>query len=157
MKNLKFQTILFLITGLLIASANVQAQRGNAGWEQNSNYGRLFNPKTIEIISGTVEAVETISLDAKMSTGIHLKVKTESGVISVHLGPSWYLDNQEIQIEKGDKITVTGSKIEYRNSPAVIAVEVEKGENILRLRDESGFPVWSGWQNKGKGKRKNFN
>ena len=157
MKNLKFKTILFLITGLLIASTNVHAQRGNNGWGQNSNYGRLFNTNTIETISGTVEAVEIISLDTNMPTGIHLKVKTKSEVVSVHLGPSWYLDNQEIRFEKGDKITITGSKITYQNAPAVIAAEVEKGDDILLLRDKAGYPVWSGWRKKGIGRGRNSN
>ncbi|MFA5300091.1 MAG: hypothetical protein WC389_18040 [Lutibacter sp.] len=157
MKNLKFKTILLLITGLLIASTNVYAQRGYNGWGQNSNYGRLFNTKTIETISGTVEAVEIISMDTKMPTGIHLKVKTKSEIISVHLGPSWYLDNQEIQFEKGDKITVTGSRISYQNSPAVIAAEVVKGDHILHLRNKAGYPVWNGWRKKGIGKRRNSN
>ncbi|MGB3344208.1 MAG: hypothetical protein WBA61_09865 [Aequorivita sp.] len=155
MKNLKSQTILLLITGLLIASTNVNAQRGNNGWGQNSNYGRLFNANTMETISGTVEAVETISMDTKMSTGIHLKVKTKSLTVSVHLGPSWYLDNQDIQFEKGDKITVTGSRISYQNAPAIIAVEIVKGDDVLLLRDKTGFPVWSGWRKKGMGKRRN--
>lgn len=155
MKNLKFQTILLLITGLLIASTNVNAQKGNNGWGQNSNYGRLFNANTIETISGTVEAVEFISMDTKMSTGIHLEVKTKTQTISVHLGPSWYLDNQDIQFQKGDEITVTGSRISYQNAPAIIAVEIEKGDDVLLLRDKTGYPVWSGWRKKGMGKGRN--
>ncbi len=90
-----------------------------------------------------------------MSTGIHLKVKTKSETIAVHLGPSWYLDNQEIQFKEGDEITITGSKINYQNAPAIIAVEIVKGDDVLLLRDKTGFPVWSGWRNKGMGKRRN--
>lgn len=146
-----------MIIGLLIASTNVNAQRGNKGWGQDSNYGRLFNASTVETINGTVEAVEFISMDTKTSTGIHLAVKTKSQTISVHLGPSWYLDNQEIQFEKGDEITVTGSRISYQNAPAIIAVEIEKGDDILLLRDKAGYPVWSGWRKKGKRKKRNNN
>lgn len=155
MKNPKFQTILLLITGLLFASTHVNAQRGNDGWGQNSNYGRMFNANTVETLGGTVEAVETISMGTKMATGIHLKVKAKNETVSVHLGPSWYLDNQDIQFKKGDNITVTGSRISYQNAPAIIAVEIEKGDDVLLLRDETGYPVWSGWRKKGMGKRRN--
>lgn len=30
--------------------------------------------------------------------------------------------------------------------PAVIAVEVRKGDRTLTLRDASGIPVWAGWR-----------
>jgi len=30
--------------------------------------------------------------------------------------------------------------------PAVIAAEVKKGDIVLKLRDDNGIPVWSGWR-----------
>jgi hypothetical protein len=30
--------------------------------------------------------------------------------------------------------------------PALIAAKVKKGDERLRLRDESGVPVWTGWR-----------
>jgi len=79
-----------------------------------------------------------------MSYGIHLKVKTDTETISVHLGPAWFIERQDISIEKGDTIEVKGSKITFNGAPAVIAAAVEKEEQELRLRDDNGFPVWAG-------------
>jgi hypothetical protein len=31
-------------------------------------------------------------------------------------------------------------------NPAIIATEVKKGDEVLKLRDDAGFPVWSGWR-----------
>ena len=73
-------------------------------------------------------------------------VKTDKEEISVHLGPGWYIENQEIRIEPKDKISVKGSRITINGNPAIVAAEVMKGDQILKLRDESGFPVWSGWR-----------
>jgi hypothetical protein len=37
-----------------------------------------------------------------------------------------------------------GSRITYEGKPAIIAAEVKKGDEVLRLRDEKGIPVWAG-------------
>ncbi len=81
-----------------------------------------------------------------MSAGIHMNVKTDKETVSVHLGPSWYLENQDLKIEPKDKVEVKGSRITFEGKPAIIADEVRKGDEVLKLRDDAGFPVWSGWR-----------
>ena len=66
--------------------------------------------------------------------------------VSVHLGPGWYIENQDIKLEPKDRVEVKGSLINFGGKPAIIAAEVTKGEQMLKLRDENGFPVWSGWR-----------
>ena len=81
-----------------------------------------------------------------MNPGIHAVVKTDEEMISVHLGPEWYIENQDISINPKDKIEVKGSRITFEGKPAIIAAEVKKGDEVLTLRDASGFPAWSGWR-----------
>jgi hypothetical protein len=81
-----------------------------------------------------------------MSYGVHLVVKTEKETISVHLGPGWYIENQDVKIAPKDRITVKGSRIMFEGKPAIIAAEVKKDDEVLTLRDASGFPAWSGWR-----------
>jgi hypothetical protein len=81
-----------------------------------------------------------------MSSGVHLMVKTGQETISVHLGPAWYIQRQDIKIAPGDKVEITGSRITYQGKPAILAAEAKKGDEILKLRDENGLPVWSGWR-----------
>ena len=52
----------------------------------------------------------------------------------------------DTKIEKGDKVVVKGSRVTMMDAPAIIAGEVKKGDSVLRLRDENGFPVWAGWR-----------
>lgn len=89
-----------------------------------------------------------------MSHGLHVMVKTNTETISVHLGPKWYLDDQQLQFKKDDEVSVTGSRITYQNEPAIITTEIGKNETTLQLRDNNGYPVWSGQRKKGKGKRR---
>ncbi|MCI4625254.1 MAG: hypothetical protein L3V56_04755 [Candidatus Magnetoovum sp. WYHC-5] len=114
------------------------------GWGLKSDYQRMYNTQTVVSIKGTVEAVEQITPMGGMSYGYHLKVKTDSETVSVHLGPAWFIERQEVKIKNGDTVDITGSKVTVNNAPAVIAAEVKKGDAVLKLRDSSGIPLWAG-------------
>ncbi len=120
--------------------------RGGGGWGMNSQYGRMYDPRTVETISGEVERVDMITPMQGMSGGVHLIVKTDKGTVSVHLGPAWYLENQDVKILPKDSVAITGSRITFDGKPAIIAKEVKKGDEVLSLRDDNGYPVWSGWR-----------
>lgn len=128
------------------ASAFAAPRMGMGGWGMGTKYGRMYNPQTVETISGEVVKVEKITPMKGMSSGIHILVKTDTGEISVHLGPSWYMDKQDTKIAVGDKVEVKGSKVEYSGKPAIIAAEVQKGDEVLKLRDDNGYPAWAGWR-----------
>jgi hypothetical protein len=81
-----------------------------------------------------------------MSPGVHLLVDTGKERLSVHVGPEWYIERQDVPLEPGDAIEVKGSRITFEGKPALVAAEVRKGADVLRLRDEDGFPAWSGWR-----------
>jgi hypothetical protein len=106
----------------------------------------MYDPKSVEIISGEVIAVEKITPSAGMSYGVHATLQTEKETISVHLGPGWYIENQDVKIEPKDRIEVKGSRVTFAGKPAIIAAEVKKGDELLKLRDQGGFPVWAGWR-----------
>lgn len=120
--------------------------RGSGGWGPGTPYYRMYDPKVLETISGEVTSVDRITPNKGMAAGIHMIVKTEKETISVHLGPSWYLENQDVKIEPKDKVEVKGSRTTFAGKPAIIAAEVRKGDDVLKLRDDNGFPVWSGWR-----------
>ncbi len=120
--------------------------RGSGGWGPGSQYGRMYDPKTIESITGTVEKIEKTAFGKGMSSGIHLILKTDKETIAIHLGPSWYIENQDIKILPGDKVDIKGSRVTFQGKPAIIAAEVKKGDEVLQLRDENGFPAWAGWR-----------
>lgn len=144
---------------LLLLPISGIAQRGSGGWCTQNNYNRQFNTKTIEELKGSVVKVERITPETGMSAGIHLILKTEKNeTIPVHLGPAWYVENQEIQLVAGDVITVKGSRITYQAAPAIIAMTISKGAQILTLRDKNGNPGWNAWRqgkNRGRGRMNN--
>ncbi len=139
-------TVLALIGFLGVPQTYSQGgpRRGGRGWGPGSPYGRMYDTNTVETIKGEVVSVDRFTPRRGMSSGVHLQVKTTTETISVHLGPSWYLDSQEPKIAAKDNIEVKGSRITFDGKPAIIAAEVTKGDKILKLRDENGFPAWAG-------------
>jgi CBS domain containing-hemolysin-like protein len=120
--------------------------KGSGGWGMGSQYQGMYDPKAVETLSGEVIKVDKITPMKGMHYGVHVQLKTEKETLSVHLGPGWYIERLDTKIEKGDKIEVKGARVSFANKPAIIAAEIKKGDNILKLRDENGIPVWAGWR-----------
>lgn len=106
--------------------------------------GRRYNTKTVETIKGKVLRLGYFTSRHRMSHGVHLQLQTTNEVIPIHLGPSWYLENQEIEIKASDTLKIVGSRISFDGQPAIIAAQITKGETTVKLRDKNGFPMWSG-------------
>lgn len=104
--------------------------------------GRNYDPATVTTVSGTVEAVERGPRGG--GQGVHVQLKTADGMVDVHLGPVWFLDEQKLTVAKGDALVITGSKRESGARSFVIAKEVQKGETSVTLRDDRGVPRWAG-------------
>ena len=135
-----------LFTASLALAQPWKGFRGSGNWGMGTPYQRMYNPATVETISGTVESVDKITPMRGMYYGIHLQLKTDKETIAVHLGPGWYIERLDTKIEKGDNIQVKGSRVTMMGKPAIIAAEVKKGDSVLKLRDENGFPMWAGWR-----------
>ncbi|MFO7604850.1 MAG: hypothetical protein R6W72_00915 [Desulfurivibrionaceae bacterium] len=138
---------MFALLVFSVAESSGQRMGRGGGWGMGGSYGRMYDPATVETISGEVVEVGQVIPRKGMSPGVHLGLRGVDGkMISVHLGPAWFIENQEIVIEPGDKVEVKGSRIIFDGQPAIIAQEVGMGEDVLKLRDGNGYPVWRGWR-----------
>ncbi len=148
----KIVWISIVIPVFLIASASFaqawRGWRGSGGWGAGSAYQRMYDPQTVETVKGTIESVQKFTPMHGMYSGIHLMVKTEKETISVHLGPEWYIERQDMKFSKGDSVQVTGSRLTFDGKPAIIAQEVKKDGGTLVLRNKAGIPEWAGWRMK---------
>src|SRR4030042_933202 len=145
MKKLGILGLVCLLGRIVASGALSRAGRGQgAGWGAGDAYIRMYNSKTIETLSGEVVSVDKFTPGRGMSYGVHFTLKTDKETIPVHLGPSWYVEKQAVTIAAGDKVEVTGSRITYQDQPTIIAGEVKKGGQVLKLRDAAGVPVWAG-------------
>ena len=102
----------------------------------------VYNPATEVTMNGSVEEVKPVS-GPQGRAGIHLGLKIDQEIIEVHVGPSWFLTQNKISFDKGDRIEVTGSKVKFENGDVLIAREIKKGEKTITLRNAQGIPAWS--------------
>ncbi len=147
---MKIQILIMLMVIVFASASESIAQRGmgrgSRGWGSGNEYCLTYKPDTVVTISGEVISVEKTVPRKGMFYGVHLMVKTGEETVSVHLGPGWYIEGQEITFEPEDKLEITGSKVTFDGKQVIIASEVKKGDEVLKLRDGNGIPAWSGWR-----------
>jgi hypothetical protein len=120
---------------LIIAAIARPAQRGHMTMGH-------YDPATEVTIQGTVDKINRMA-NANMPVGIHLVLKTANEAVEVHLGPAPFVE-KTMTLKEGDAIQILGSKVTMMGRTVVIAREVKKGDDTLKLRDGRGVPLWSG-------------
>jgi hypothetical protein len=107
---------------------------------------RMYDPKTVETVTGTVVKVEHAGHGGPHgvhgAAGVQLLLKTDTQQIAVRLGPAWYVDKQSVKVAAHDTISVRGSRIVYAGKPAIVAAQVKKGDQVMNLRRDNGVPLW---------------
>ena len=110
MRSLVIIFATLVVGSLILAPGSTAQRRGMTG-------DRMYNPQTVETISGVVVSVGKFGGIKGMSQGIHAVIKTDTETISVHLGPAWFIDNQETKISPNDRVEVKGSRITLKANP----------------------------------------
>jgi hypothetical protein len=141
MKSKKLILFIILIA-LSAADAYSQVARG-----PDSNDNMVYAVNKVETIPGQVRSIENIYSLNNTSYDIQMIIYTVNGDISVHLGPTSYLVDQNLKISVNDNVIVTGSRMNYLGNFAIIAKDVTKDGQVLKLRDENGNPLWLGKAN----------
>ena len=144
--GLLLSMLLTMVCATTAFTAPWRGWRGSGGWGPQGVSSDIYNPATVESLSGEVLAVERVIPPNGLGAGIHLKLKTEKEIVSVHLGPAWYIERFMAPVEKGDTIEVKGSRVTITGKPAIIAADVKKGDALLNFRDDRGMPAWNGWR-----------
>jgi hypothetical protein len=148
MKKVVFALALLFVGVISLQDAFAQSGftwRVSGGWGMGMPYDKMFNPQTIETRSGEVSAVERIRPFKDIDEGVQIMLLTsQEGVIPVQLGPAWFIERQDIKIERKDRIEVTGSRASINGQPVIVASRIKKGDQVLVLRGKDGWPAWSG-------------
>jgi hypothetical protein len=115
----------------------------------------VYDPATVVTVVGTVQTVQEHQCSLGWSEsgvpkipltswlGTRALLRTQYGMLDVHIGPAFYLKEHHFALNKGDRIEVTGSKFARELPVLVIAREIKKGVTYLELRDRAGAPLWT--------------
>jgi DNA/RNA endonuclease YhcR with UshA esterase domain len=94
-------------------------------------------------IKGVVEEVKDFKCPASGGMGAHLVVKTDKGLVTVHLALSKFLSEYGFAFAKGDEVQIVGVKAKVGDDEnAILARQIERGNQTFTFRDKSGKPLW---------------
>jgi hypothetical protein len=145
----KMKTKIFILFTSLIISFFFNCTYSQSGLNPGIDYNSIYDLKTVEITGGTVTSVDKVYSDKNNTNyGVHITLYSGNIQIPVQLGPVWYIENQDVLINAGDYVTVTGSRVIYKNEQVIIAKEVTKEDKVLMLRDSNGYPLWAAMPNR---------
>lgn len=74
-------------------------------------------------------------------------LKSSKRTYQLHTGPWWYFEESGIELKKGDRIEVTGSKTYDREGTLVLIIYDLKHmgkEKVFQFRDSNMRPLWRG-------------
>ncbi len=128
MRNFISATLIVAATALLGAQSEAKYDRANE-----------------KAYTGTIKTV--VSFQAPDgSVGVHFDLKTDDGkIVSVHVGPAIYVGMQNFFFFAEDKVTIIGTKTTFDDNLFITARSIQKGSQMLVLRDDAGKPKWTGF------------
>jgi hypothetical protein len=126
---------LLLIVAFAVVTAVAQRGMGPGGMGQGPGF--KYDPSAETKLTGTIEEIKTMGACAT-----HLVVKTDAGNTDVALGPTKFLKDQGLELNKGDQVEVTGVKTTMRRGDIFITRQITIAGKTINLRDEKGLPAW---------------
>lgn len=101
-----------------------------------------YNASNEVTVQGAVQDVQEFYCPISGDEGTHLMLRTEDGVLQVHVAPRRFLRGNNLSFSKGDEIQVVGSRVIYEGHDALIARTVVRGSQTMAFRKPNGKPVW---------------
>ena len=94
-------------------------------------------------IKGVVQEVKDFECPVSRGMGAHLVVKTDKGLVTVHLALSKFLSDYGFNFAKGDEVVITGVKAKVGDDEnSILARKIDRGNQTFTFRDKEGKPLW---------------
>ena len=131
MRMLKILTVIaFVLVVVLILGNGVKKRAPN------------YNAATEVKVEGVVVDVQQFWCPINGDEGTHLMLKTDAGILQVHVAPRRFLHGNGVSFSKGDQIAVVGSTVTYEGHDAMIARKITRGDQTYAFRQPDGTPLW---------------
>jgi len=101
-----------------------------------------YNAATEVKVEGVVQEVKQFWCPINGDEGTHLMLKTDTGILEVHVAPVRFLQGNGVSFSKGDQVSVVGSNIVYEGHDAMIARKITRGDQTFAFRQPDGRPLW---------------
>src|SRR5579862_6112530 len=136
----------FFFGGLIASSlafGQAVVNSGDASYNADSPYNRLYNTRTVFTFKGKVTGKQIAPPMRQMGNAVTIIVKATNGKTwQVDVGPEWYINNQHTKIDVKDAVTVTGSLVTIDRHDVILAEQIVRKKEVLALRRPMGRPYW---------------
>jgi hypothetical protein len=137
-----------IIAIMLIASGTAMAEgpQDMGGWEKDSPYNKLYDPRELDSFKGYVKKIFTVVPMPGMAPATAILVEeAEDSVNLVQVCPEWFAGPQDIGIRRGDRVNVKGVWAEIDGEFVFMAAKIKKGDFFeFKVRVTSdGTPFWT--------------
>ena len=131
MKTLKIIAVVAFVLVMILILGNGPKQRAPQ-----------YNVATEVKVQGVVQEVRQFWCPVNGDEGTHLMLKTDSGILEVHVAPLRFLQGNGVSFSTGDQIEVVGSTVIYEGHDAMIARKITRGDQTFAFRQPNGRPLW---------------
>ena len=146
MKRLSILLLLVCAAGvcLTVQARQITRLRGSGGWGADTRYEQQFDNFNLTTVTGTVVHMDTVTPSREMTApAVRLMMNIGGRDIPVHLGPMWYIMNQDVNFPRGESLEVRGFRANFEGSEFIMPVELRSRDRIFRFRDDDGNPFWN--------------
>ena len=139
--------VLLTVFALRPGVVGAEEKSGIEGWEKDSAYNKYYNLDEWDNFKGEAVGFQKVTPLPGMSPGVALLVKDRDSneVVTVHLGPSSFVNPNSISLRKGDRVNVKGVWAEIGGQEVFMAAKIKKGDDYeykVRLTKD-GTPFWT--------------
>jgi len=112
-------------------------------WAETPASAPKYNLADEVTIKGVVQEVKDFQCPVSGGMGAHLIIKTDKGLVTVHLALSKFLSDYGFGFAKGDEVAVIGVRAKVGDDEnAILARQIERGNQTFTFRDKAGKPLW---------------
>ena len=144
-KMLFFFTVLIFLSTFTFSPLYAGSEKEMKGWGNDDEYNKLYNPRELDKLRGTVLKFKKVKPLPGMSKATVLVLDDDGDKIDVHLCPVWFATAKDTGIKRGDRVKIKGSWAEIDGEDVFLASKVKKGEYYefkVRLTKD-GTPFWN--------------
>ena len=102
-----------------------------------------YDPAAEATFKGTVEEAKDRQCPVSGGMGSHLILRlSPSKTIEVHLATTKFVKTYDLVFNKGDVVTVVGTKVQFEGVETIFARMVTLDNATFVFRDKDGTPIW---------------
>jgi DNA/RNA endonuclease YhcR with UshA esterase domain len=130
--------ILAVVASILIVTSAAAAQKSGP-----SATAPKYDRAAEATFKGTVEEVKDRQCPVSGGMGSHIILRlSPSETIEVHLATTKFVKTYDLVFNKGDVVSVVGTKVQFEGVETIFAREVTRGSETFVFRDKDGTPIW---------------